>query len=408
MNRIFNTIFDDRNLATDPQQRMIFVNACSEFLDRLIADLTAETKCLGELVSYNSRMTHDYQRFAYGFDPEDESSRLFGFISALTSVGHMGVTMCTLFEQYKNELDGLLLRATAMRGRFNAFPVFAKKVGIDKKETRDAFDSLKFDFTSEILDHCVRLYGTNLDFCKRGVEVLQPFVEAKTPEWTTNCCALQKRSLEVRKVSTPKIGDAALNRGVATPVFGTHLNKLLLTPGYGIPQILFDTSEAIMSNPKVLSTEGLFRVAASKSQLEEVKEMYDKGQNVVISAYDPHIIAGVMKLWLRELPDSVIPAKIAVKFAAAAGDNPIKLKELLPLLPDVNRRCLHKLIQVGVRVAKFSSTNKMTPDNVARIFGPNIIRREDELNPLTQVANLITLANNLIVNYDVIFGPFKP
>ena len=89
------------------------------------------------------------------------------------------------------------------------------------------------------------------------------------------------------------------------------------------------------------------------------------------------------------------------------NESPQKLKSLLDLLPTVNRRCLHRLMEVGVRVSEYSSVNLMTLDNIARIYGPNIIRREDDLNPMTQVANLISLALNMLKNYNVIFGPFK-
>ena len=64
------------------------------------------------------------------------------------------------------------------------------------------------------------------------------------------------------------------------------------------------------------------------------------------------------------------------------------------------------MMEVGVHVAKHSANNKMTIENVAIVFGPIIIRREDELNPLTQMTNLNTLAQNFMKNYDVIFGSF--
>ena len=61
----------------------------------------------------------------------------------------------------------------------------------------------------------------------------------------------------------------------------------------------------------------MFRLSPSKSDLDKVKAAYDQGQNVNIWACDPHVIAGVMKSWFRELPDYVIPSRIGAKFAAA-------------------------------------------------------------------------------------------
>ena len=67
-----------------------------------------------------------------------------------------------------------------------------------------------------------------------------------------------------------------------------------------------------------MTTEGLFRVAAAKSALDNVKSAYDKGLNFAMKKQNAHVIAGALKLWLRELPDSIIPSRqIAVQFAAA-------------------------------------------------------------------------------------------
>jgi len=405
MNRLFNNILSGSDAPTDPRTTSLFVNNCCEFLDRLIGDLSKQSQSLDAVIRAQYNVTHDYQRFGYGFDPEDDKSALSEYISSLSRVGAMGIAMCDLFEGLKKEIDGLHKRATEMRGRFNAYLKFSKSCS-DKAAVKNAFDSLKLDFTSEILDECIRMYNGNLSFCQQGVQLLQPVVDSDALTWRDRCCSLQKHCLVVRSRTKPMSGDAALTRGSPARIFGTPLGDLPLIPGFGIPQILFDTTEALINVPGMLDQEGLFRVGPCATDLAEVKAAYDKGQNVVISSCDPHVITGILKMWLRELPDSLIPAKIAVKFAAAANDDPTVLKDLLPILPTVNRRCLHKLMEVGVYVTQHSYRNKMTADNIARIFGPNIIRREDELNPLTQVANLITLANNMLVNYDIIFGPF--
>jgi len=59
-----------------------------------------------------------------------------------------------------------------------------------------------------------------------------------------------------------------------------------------------------------LDQEGIFRVSCSKRDIERLKSRYeaecrdvefDEGEDVIV-------IAGLLKLFLRELPDSVIPA----------------------------------------------------------------------------------------------------
>jgi len=406
MNRIFNAIFSGSTAPLDPQSRTLFINEATELLDRLVRDLGEYSKSIQAMMGSEYSVTHDFHRFGFKFDPEDEKTSIGEFVSTLSSVGHMGNTVCTMLEERKKEIDGQLRRATELRARINAFLKFSRGKNPSDPAVLNAFDSLKLDFTSEILDQSIRLYDGHFRFCHDVEGLLSPVMQNTVPHWRTRCCSIQDNSLEIRKAAVPMSGDGLLTRGCSTAIFGVPLQQLPLVPGYGIPQILFDTSNAILRTPGILDQEGLFRLSASKTDLMKIKGAYDQGQNVCIWEYEPNAIAGTMKLWLRELPDSVIPAKIGVKFAAAAKDDPLKIKSFLRELPEVNRRCLHKMMEVGYHVAKHSASNKMTSDNVSVVFGPIIIRREDELNPLTQIANLNALANNMLKNYEIIFGPF--
>jgi len=406
MNRIFSTIFAGNASPLDPESRTIFINECTDLFDRLSKNLTEYSKSLQTLMSSEYGVTHDFHRFGYRFDPEDEKSSISLFVSILSSVGNMGNKMIGQLELRKKEIDGQLLRVNEMPARLSAYTKFIKGKKPDDPAVLNAFNSLKFDCTSEIIDQCIRLCGSHFKICFSGSSLIQPVMENQVPQWRQVCYAAQDTSLAIRKTA-PMAGDALLTRGCTTRIFETDLSKLPLIPGYGIPQVLFDTSNALLNIPGTLEQVGLLRENAARRDLDEVKNAYDQGQIVNIWRYSPNVIAGTMKLWIRELPDSVIPGKIGASFAAAAQEGPVKLKKLLNELPEVNRRCLHKLIEVGYNVAKHSDKNKMTADNVAIVFGPIIIRREDELNPLTSIANLNALAKNLIENYNILFGPFN-
>jgi len=406
MNKIFTVIFSGSSAPIDPSSRKVFIDESIELLDRLIKDLGSHSENIKKLIGSEYSVTHDFHRFAFKFDPEDERTSIGEFVSILSGVGHMGNTMCTMLQERQKEIDAQLRRVTELRARFDAFNKFSKGKNPNDAAVSSAFNTLKLDFTSEIIDQCKRLQISHFKFSQDAQQVLKPAIDTKVPAMQNRCCIMQDNCLKVRK-SAPMIADAQLNRGCTTRVFETPLDQLPLVPGYGIPQVLFDTSDALLNTPGVLDQEGLFRLSASRNDLAKAKTAYDLGQNVNIWSYDANVIAGLMKQWFRELPDSVIPAKIAVKFAAAAQESPATIKSYLPELPEVNRRCLHKLIEVGYNVALHCASNKMTAENVSIVFGQLIIRREDELNPLTQVPNLNALACNMIKNYDAIFGPFS-
>ena len=45
------------------------------------------------------------------------------------------------------------------------------------------------------------------------------------------------------------------------------------------------------------------------------------GKKVDLDEYEPNVLAGLVKLFMRELEDSILPEDIAQKFEEAAGRN---------------------------------------------------------------------------------------
>ena len=62
--------------------------------------------------------------------------------------------------------------------------------------------------------------------------------------------------------------------------------------------------------------EGIFRVSGSVRDIERLKTVYEiNGGDVEIDdEEDVRAVAGLLKLFLRELPDSVIPTDVVRQF----------------------------------------------------------------------------------------------
>lgn len=68
-----------------------------------------------------------------------------------------------------------------------------------------------------------------------------------------------------------------------------------------------------------LSTEGLFRISPSRNQLEDVITAIDQGKVIDWSSYEVHVAAGIIKNYLRELPDPLLSHSMFDKWIELEG-----------------------------------------------------------------------------------------
>lgn len=84
---------------------------------------------------------------------------------------------------------------------------------------------------------------------------------------------------------------------------------------------VFAYSKIIMN--KGLCVEGIFRLSGAASEVEQLQQEFDKpptfGRYLDLSPYDIHAVAGVMKKYLRSLPEAVIPKALQDQFLDATG-----------------------------------------------------------------------------------------
>jgi len=90
----------------------------------------------------------------------------------------------------------------------------------------------------------------------------------------------------------------------ARPVFGVPLSEVVLYSNSqsGLPIVVEKCIEYILQKGTLI--EGIFRLSGSSVQIEELKTAFDRGEEVNLSVIDdPHAVAGLLKLYLRELPE---------------------------------------------------------------------------------------------------------
>ncbi|CDS37635.1 Rho GTPase activating protein 24 [Echinococcus multilocularis] len=169
-------------------------------------------------------------------------------------------------------------------------------------------------------------------------------------------------------------------------LFGTHLSEVFAYTSPEtkyVPRVVYKTAEFIRQYG--LTTDGIFRKCGSRHVIEELCDAYDMARPDPIlraNEHDAHAAAGVLKQYLRELPEPVIPYRQYDRLKATGyliedGQDLKPIIDQLECLPAPNYRLLQFLCQLLSEVAEHSEENRMTVENLASVFAPNILRQAD-------------------------------
>ncbi|NXG12702.1 RHG22 protein, partial [Sakesphorus luctuosus] len=141
-----------------------------------------------------------------------------------------------------------------------------------------------------------------------------------------------------------------------------------------------------------LTEEGLFRMPGQANLVKDLQDSFDCGEKPLFdSNTDVHTVASLLKLYLRELPEPVIPFAKYEDFLSCGqllskdeGEGTQELVKQVKNLPQANYNLLKYICKFLDEVQAHSSINKMSVQNLATVFGPNILRPKME-DPMTMM-----------------------
>ena len=128
--------------------------------------------------------------------------------------------------------------------------------------------------------------------------------------------------------------------------------------------------------------EGIFRLSGSNLTIKALKDRFNQEGDVDFLAedvyYDVHAIASLLKMYLRELPSSVLgPRELHMQFQSVLDlDDPdskiAAYNVLVHRLPPANWTLIRSLSAFLIGVVSNSNINKMTVRNVGIVFSPTL------------------------------------
>ncbi|RDA83725.1 hypothetical protein CP532_0228 [Ophiocordyceps camponoti-leonardi (nom. inval.)] len=150
---------------------------------------------------------------------------------------------------------------------------------------------------------------------------------------------------------------------------------------------------------KATGVEGIFRLSGSEKRIKELKSIFDSpdryGKGLIWEGYTVHDAANVLRRYLNDLPEPVVPLDLYEKFRdplrgatkLAVGDieGPqfvdnfdekaaiARYQKLITELPPLNRQLLLYILDLLAVFAAKADENRMNSQNLAAIFQPGML-----------------------------------
>lgn len=183
-------------------------------------------------------------------------------------------------------------------------------------------------------------------------------------------------------------------------VFGESLEKIMslqtCSPylrNFRLPWILTTLGEKLLETGGA-ETEGIFRCAADHDLLAQLRLEIDcvdfrkitdskQVKSLLSNVQDPHVIAGLLKLFFRQLAEPVFPVPLYETCLQSGRDGLSACRIFNDRLPNLNKDVIAYLIRLLQMLSTNErvSTTKMDNSNLSMVWAPNLLRvpNQDDL-----------------------------
>jgi len=201
--------------------------------------------------------------------------------------------------------------------------------------------------------------------------------------------------------------------------FGVVLDMQPCETDSGLPLFIFAALHYLYTTKSYLE-EGIFRLAGGAETTGRLAKLCDKSGKMLLeravleSHNNPHDVASLVKMWMKMLPDPLIPfstfQNIVTAFRSTSNDD-LRVSYFathVATMPPKNRSCIKHILFFMSLVTHHSSVNKMTLGNVVSCLAPTIMRAQSDQEFLRNFEASSGCVMFLLKHLEGVFGSYAP
>jgi hypothetical protein len=140
-------------------------------------------------------------------------------------------------------------------------------------------------------------------------------------------------------------------------------------PKFPFPYVLYYIIERLKVL-RVFETEQIFQLLGNNAATAQIRAEVNEDFTALNRA-DVHVLANLLKLWLKGLPNPLVPCEMTDEFAAMAGPN--KEFAFVEKMPLAHKRSLLYLVGFLKELAEHSQQTGLDKYDFTIVFGPLIV-----------------------------------
>uniref|UniRef100_A0AAY4AUW4 Rho GTPase activating protein 9 n=1 Tax=Denticeps clupeoides TaxID=299321 RepID=A0AAY4AUW4_9TELE len=223
-------------------------------------------------------------------------------------------------------------------------------------------------------------------------------------------------------------------------VFGCRLETLCEREKSTVPRFVRMCADAV--ERRGLETDGIYRVSGNLAVIQKLRFAVNHERAVTTDGRylfpeelvqeeklnldspeweDIHVVSGALKLFFRELPEPLVPYGVFSDLMETISDPLIlticlseisnyldkvdRMKSLLQRMPPPNHDTMRFMFRHLKRVMEHCDSNRMTTQNIGIVFGPTLMRPEqDNGNMAVNMVYQNQAVELILSEFDQVFG----